>query len=128
MVGFWDRLGQDEGFGPVHLPFGVNEQGQGPEDDSVAYAYVCWCSNPECPLTRALQLAWLSGKREGARAVTSDAAVEAATRAVWDHFYGGGQVRRYGIKDWPPPEQHMPWWRGIAEAALTAAARVVGGA
>lgn len=64
--------------------------------------------------------------------LTSEATVEAATRAVWDHFFAYGRDRRYGHKDWPPPEQHMPWWRGIAEAALTAAreaaARVEGGA
>lgn len=49
-----------------------------------------------------------------------DRVIEAATRAVWDHFYDGGPARKYGTKGWPPPEQHMPWWRGIAEAALNA--------
>jgi hypothetical protein len=60
--------------------------------------------------------------REQIRAwLGSEAVTEAATRAVWDHFFDGSQARRYGTKGWPPPEQHMSWWRGIAEAALGAA-------
>jgi len=62
-VGFWDRLGMDDGGMPVHLPMGVTERGQGPEDDSAAYAYVCWCGETECPLTLALGHAWASGRR-----------------------------------------------------------------
>lgn len=61
--GFWDRLGYDEGMMPAHLPMGVNERGQGPENDADAYTYVCWCGDPECPLTLALGHAWRSGRR-----------------------------------------------------------------
>ena len=61
--GFWDRLGYDDGMMPAHLPMGVNERGQGPEDDADAYCYVCWCGDPECPLTLALGHAWKSGRR-----------------------------------------------------------------
>lgn len=61
--GFWDRLGYDEGMMPAHLPMGVNGRGQGPENDADAYAYVCWCGDPECPLTLALGHAWRSGRR-----------------------------------------------------------------
>lgn len=59
----WEGMGLDEGGLPAHLPMGVNELGQGPEDDSVAHHYECWCFDPECPLTTALQLAWSAGKR-----------------------------------------------------------------
>jgi hypothetical protein len=60
----WDALGLDEGGLPEHLPLGVNELGQGPENDSVAHHYECWCGDPNCPLTAALQLAWRAGWRE----------------------------------------------------------------
>lgn len=63
--GFWDRLGVDEGGLPAHLPMGVNERGQGPEDDAAAYTWACWCGDVECPLTLALGHAWASGKRAG---------------------------------------------------------------
>lgn len=59
-VGFWDRLGTDDGGMPVHLPMGVNASGQGPEDDSTAHHFVCWCGDSQCPLTRALALAALN--------------------------------------------------------------------
>lgn len=62
-VGFWERLGTDDGGMPVHLPIGVNAYGQGPEDDSAAYTFTCWCGDPECPLSLALGHAWTSGKR-----------------------------------------------------------------
>lgn len=61
--GFWDRLGVGEDGLPVHLPMGVNEHGQGPEDDSAAFTYVCWCGDTECPLTLALGHAWASGTK-----------------------------------------------------------------
>ena len=61
--GFWDRLGYDDAGMPKHLPMGVNERGQGPENDSAAHAYVCWCGDVECPLTLALGHAWAAGRR-----------------------------------------------------------------
>lgn len=61
--GFWDHLGQDEGMLPVHLPMGVTFDGQGPEDDSEAHHYECWCGDSECPLTLALGHAWRAGRR-----------------------------------------------------------------
>lgn len=61
--GFWDRLGDDGGGLPAHLPMGVNERGQGPEDDSDAHHYQCWCGDVECPLTLALGHAWAAGRR-----------------------------------------------------------------
>jgi hypothetical protein len=61
--GFWDRLGTDDGGMPVHLPIGVNERGQGPEDDSAAYTFTCWCGDTECPLSLALGHAWAAGRR-----------------------------------------------------------------
>jgi hypothetical protein len=60
----WEDLGLGHDDLPTHLPMGVNEQGQGPEDDSVAHHYECWCSDPKCPLTAALQLAWEAGRRQ----------------------------------------------------------------
>jgi hypothetical protein len=51
---------------PAHLPMGVNAYGQGPENDAEAYTYVCWCGDPECPLTLALGHAWKSGRRSSA--------------------------------------------------------------
>lgn len=60
----WERQGLDDGGLPAHLPMGVTEEGQGPEDDSVAHHYVCWCANPTCALTAALQLAWEAGLRQ----------------------------------------------------------------
>ncbi len=68
--GFWDRLGYDEGGLPTHLPMGVNERGQGPEDDAAAYTFVCWCGGTECPLTLALGHAWASGRRSRLTPVT----------------------------------------------------------
>ena len=56
MSGFWERLGVDDGGLPIHLPMGVNAEGQGPENDSAAHHYVCWCGEG-CPLTAALALA-----------------------------------------------------------------------
>ena len=60
---FWDGLGVGEDGLPVHLPIGVNEHGQGPEQDSAAYTFTCWCGDPECPLSLALGHAWASGRR-----------------------------------------------------------------
>ena len=54
---FWDRLGLDDGLMPVHLPVGVNSAGRGPENDSDAHHYVCWCADAKCPLSQALALA-----------------------------------------------------------------------
>lgn len=68
MTFFWDELGVDDGGLPVHLPMGVNAQGEGPEDDAKAHHYMCWCGNRECPLTQALHLAWSSGTRFHPRA------------------------------------------------------------
>lgn len=65
-----------------------------------------------------------SVREEVAREVCNPEVIEAATRAVWEHFFdGSGSAGRYSRKEWPPPEQHMPWWRGIAEAALSVIAR-----
>jgi len=64
--GFWDQLGLDEDtLMPAHLPMGVNRVGQGPDNDSEAHHYVCWCGDPECPLTLALGHAWKAGRRVG---------------------------------------------------------------
>lgn len=66
--GFWDRLGQHpETFEPTHLPMGVNEHGQGPENDSEAHHYECWCIDPYCPLNQALKLAGDVGARTALR-------------------------------------------------------------
>lgn len=62
-IGFWDRLGLDDSLMPQHLPMGVTERGEGPENDSAAHHYVCWCGDTECPLTLALGHAWASGRR-----------------------------------------------------------------
>lgn len=61
-VPFWDRLGI-HGDLPAHLPIGVNELGQGPVEPDPAHHYECWCGNVDCPLTIALQRAWLAGRR-----------------------------------------------------------------
>jgi hypothetical protein len=60
-AGFWERLGV-HGDLPAHLPMGVNKQGQGPVEPDPAHHYVCWCSDIDCPLTMALQHAWLAGR------------------------------------------------------------------
>ena len=52
----WEDLGVGEDGLPTHLPMGVNIHGQGPEDDSVAHHYICWCGT-DCPLNQALALA-----------------------------------------------------------------------
>lgn len=62
--GFWDSLGVDDGGMPVHLPMGVNDAGEGPENDSNAHHYVCWCPDVNCPLTNALILAARLAPRE----------------------------------------------------------------
>lgn len=65
--GFWEKLGTEETGLPTHLPMGVTQTGQGPEDDRRAHHYVCWCGDVECPLTIALVHAWSSGRlSEGA--------------------------------------------------------------
>lgn len=61
-VPFWDRLGVDSGGMPKHLPMGVTQDGQGPEDDHRAHHYVCWCGDTECPLMLALGHAWRAGR------------------------------------------------------------------
>ena len=61
---FWDRLGV-YGDLAAHLPMGVDEQGRGPVEPDPAHHYECWCPDPECPLTMALQHAWSAGKRIG---------------------------------------------------------------
>jgi len=59
---FWLRLGV-RGDLPVHMPIGVNKQGQGPTDPEPAHHYSCWCGEDECALAMALQHAWLAGRR-----------------------------------------------------------------
>jgi hypothetical protein len=59
----WGRMGLDDGGMPAHLPMGVTAFGEGPEDDSAAHHYRCWCPDPECPLTKALLNAWAAGRR-----------------------------------------------------------------
>lgn len=61
--GFWNDLGVDGGGLPVHLPIAVNEAGEGPQNHSDAHTYICWCADPDCPLTRALGNAWAAGTR-----------------------------------------------------------------
>lgn len=61
--GFWDQVGLDEGGLPKHLPMGVTQRNEGPENDSEAHHYVCWCGDECCPLARGLQLAWEAGRR-----------------------------------------------------------------
>lgn len=77
--GFWERLGTDDAGMPAHLPIGVNANGQGPEDDSAAYAFTCWCGDPECPLSLALGHAWASGRR-----VTPSVENDAPERCPYD--------------------------------------------
>jgi hypothetical protein len=64
-IGFWDRLTVGEDGLPKHLPMGVDELGRGPVEPEPAHHYVCWCGDPECPLSLALQHAWASGRRKG---------------------------------------------------------------
>lgn len=59
---FWDRLGI-HGDLPAHLPIDVNEHGEGPCSPEPAHHYQCWCGDIDCPLTLALQHAWLAGRR-----------------------------------------------------------------
>lgn len=71
--GFWDRLGKEaDTLAPIHLPFGVNKRGQGPENDIDAHHYVCWCGDKTCPLTLALMQARQSGIREMRRTIISE--------------------------------------------------------
>lgn len=51
-------------------------------------------------------------------ALTEDE-VEAGARALFQHFHGPGG-RPYSRYEWPPPEQHLPWWREAARAVLAA--------
>lgn len=60
---FWEQLGTDEAGMATHLPMGVNADGQGPENDSDAHHYECWCADPNCQLTKALRQAWVAGAR-----------------------------------------------------------------
>lgn len=70
--GFWERLGHHpETFESAHLPMGVNEHGQGPENDSEAHHYECWCIDPYCPLNQALKLAGAVGARAALREVAA---------------------------------------------------------
>lgn len=62
-MGFWDRLGLDDGGMPVHLPFSHTENCEGPTDDVDAHHWACWCPDPDCLLEEALNRAWLAGKR-----------------------------------------------------------------
>lgn len=57
----WLDLGVDDGGLPIHLPMGVTAEGRGPTSDADAHHYVCWCANPDCPLTVALRQAWKIG-------------------------------------------------------------------
>jgi len=60
----WEFFGLDEsGTLPAHLPMGVTADGRGPTEPDPAHHYECWCSDVECPLTLALQHAWLAGRR-----------------------------------------------------------------
>lgn len=51
--------------------------------------------------------------------LTSEAVVEAAAEGLFGHFNA-----KHGYQ-WPAPEQHLPWWRDAARAALAAAVGVV---
>lgn len=59
----WSALGVDDGGLPAHLPMGVTADGDGPENDSDAHHYKCWCIDPQCPLTVALLLAHQAGRK-----------------------------------------------------------------
>lgn len=39
---------------PIHMPIGVNKQGEGPCEPETPHHRVCWCSNPNCMWTTAL--------------------------------------------------------------------------
>ncbi len=57
---YWQALEHeaiDDGGLPVHLAMGVNEDGQGPVADDEAHHYACWCGNPKCHWTVALDRA-----------------------------------------------------------------------
>ena len=60
---FWYRLGHVGDGLPTHLPMGVTRHGQGPTEPDPAHHYECWCGDVDCPLTLALQHAWLAGRR-----------------------------------------------------------------
>lgn len=45
---------------------------------------------------------------------------EAVAEALYDYLLG-----RHKPRPWPAPEQHMPWWLGLADAAIAALAPVV---
>lgn len=72
----------DEAGMPKHLPMGVNEQGQGPEDDSKAHHWVCWCGDPNCVWTRAFQQ-----DRKRAMAPVLALVARASERIRHDHAY-----------------------------------------
>lgn len=60
-TGFWEKLGI-MGDLPEHFPMDVNADGQGPMSPDPAHHWVCWCSDPKCPLTKALVVAWHAGR------------------------------------------------------------------
>lgn len=61
---FWDALGVDDGGLPIHLPFSHNSVCQGPTSDAEAHHWSCWCRDGhDCPLSKALALAFEAGQR-----------------------------------------------------------------
>lgn len=63
----WEGMGLNDGGLPAHLPMGVTAEGDGPVEPDPPHHVVCWCPDPECPLTRSLNEAWKAGRREGVR-------------------------------------------------------------
>jgi hypothetical protein len=61
-AGFWNRLGI-YGDMTAHYPFSVDSDGNGPASGTDTHHYRCACGDVDCPLTVALQHAWLAGKR-----------------------------------------------------------------
>ena len=74
-VGFWDRLGVDEGGMPKHLPMGVTAEGEGPTNDGEAHHFACWCGDAECPLTKALTQAEREARAGALREVKNHAII-----------------------------------------------------
>lgn len=98
---FWFRLGHKGDGLPTHFPMSANRTGQGPTEPEPAHHYVCWCGSLECPLTVALQHAWLAGRRSvatpgGAMAellasVSAEAVQEFAAWVANNRAYNGSK-------------------------------------
>lgn len=74
----WENLGVD-GDLPRHFPISQDEHGRGPTNPEPAHHWTCWCGDPECPLSLALQWSWSAGRRKGHE--DANAAMEAMSNS-----------------------------------------------